>query len=239
MKPINLDDIISLRTAKQNFRDCYLVASINALTRTENGRKILSQNIKRSGDNFCVRFNNVYGHAETFLVKQSESDMLILTDNFMEPVPLSVPNHPIIKVIEVAMNKLLSIHPYKKPFLCKIPSCNEKFEFNKASNFLNMFTGVRPFILNESGLRMSLRKDEKAAKRLFDEIENRGGSFVAGTGYHLNPMEDLPHCYSVTNIQNDKVEMYDCRRQKHIVRTTDNAISSLKYICGYFNEMLK
>ena len=35
--------------------------------------------------------------------------------------------------------------------------------------------------------------------------ENRGGSFVMGTGYHLNPVEDLPHCFTVTGIENGKL----------------------------------
>ena len=238
MRPISFDEIISLRTAKQNFRDCYLVSSINALTRSENGRKILAKNIQRDGDDFCVRFNNVNGQAETYLVKQAECDELILMDKYLNPVLLSVPNNPIIKAVEVAMNKLLILHPNKKPFLCKIPECQEKFEFNKVSNFLQMFTGIRPYTLNESGLRMSLSKDSQIAKRMFSEIENRGGSFVMGTGYHLNPLEDLPHCLTVTQIKDGKVGLYDCRRQSHITRPQENTIRATKYLCGYFNEML-
>lgn len=239
MRPITFDEITTLKFAKQNFRDCYLVSSINALTRSENGRKILAQNIQRDGENFCIRFNDINGQAETYLVKQAECDELILYDRYLEPVQLKVPHNPIIKAIEVAMNKLLNLHPDKKPFLCKIPDCQEKFEFNKVSNFLNMFTGVRPITINESGLKMTLKKDEKAAKRIFSEIEQRGGSFVAGTGYHLNPLEDLPHCYAITNVEDSIVELYDCRRQTYLNRSDDKTIGTIKYICGYFNEMLK
>ena len=239
MRPITYDEIISLRTAKQNFRDCYLVSSINALTRTENGRKILSKNIQKDGENFCIKFNDVNGQSETYLVKQAECDELILMNKYLEPVPLKVPNHPIIKAIEVAMNKLLTLHPDKKPFLCKIPDCQQKFEFNKVSNFLKMFTGVRPYTLNESGFKMTLRENEQIARRMFSEIENRGGSFVMGTGYHLNPLEDLPHCLTVAGIEENKVNLYDCRRQIHISRSEENTTKSVKYLCGYFNEMLE
>ena len=238
MRPISFDEIVSLRIAKQNFRDCYLVSSINALSRSENGRKILARNIQRDGNDFCVRFNDVKGRAETYLVKQAECDELILLDKYLEPVPLKVPNHPIIKAVEIAMNKLLKLHPDKKPFVCKIPECQEIFEFNKVSNFLKIFTGVRPYTLNESGLKMTLKSDEQSAKRMFSEIKNRGGSFVMGTGYHLNPLEDLPHCLTVTGIEDGKVCLYDCRRQIHITRSENDATKSFKYICGYFNEML-
>ncbi len=238
MRPITSDEILSLRFAKQNFRDCYLVSSLNALTRCENGRNILERNILRDGDNFCVRFNDVNGSSETYLVKQAECDELILCDKYMEPVLLKVPHNPIVKAVEVAMNKLLSVHSDRKPFLCKIPECQEKFEFNKVSNFLKMFTGVRPVTLNEAGLKMNLKKDAQSAQRLFSEINERGGSFVAGTGYHLSPFEDLPHCYTVTNIENGKIDLYDCRRQIHITKDENNTIGSIKYFCGYFNEML-
>ncbi|MBO6088249.1 hypothetical protein J6P92_07910 [bacterium] len=238
MHPISFDEIISLRTAKQNFSDCYLVSSINALTRTENGRKILSQNIQRCGENFCIRFNDVNGQAETYLVKQAECDELILMDKYLNPVKLRVPNHPIIKAIEVAMNKLLKLHPDKKPFLCKIPDCQERFEFNKASVFFKMFTGIRPITINESGLKMSLKNDEQIAGRIFNEMKDRKGSFVMGTGYHFNPFEDLPHCYAVRSTDNGLVELYDSRRQASIARDFDGTIKSMKYICGYFNDML-
>lgn len=238
MHPITFDEILSLRMAKQNFRDCYLVSSINALTRSENGRKVLAQNIQRDGENFCIRFNDVNGLPETYLVKQAECDQLVLYDEFMEPVPLKVPHNPIIKAIEIAMNKLLKLHPDKKPFVCRIPKCQESFEFNKVSNFLKMFTGIRPYTLNESGLRMTLYKDEKIAKRIFTEMKTRDCSFVMGTGYHLNPLEDLPHCYTFTNADSGMVELYDCRRQTHFNRTENDIISSIKYICGYFDNML-
>lgn len=136
------------------------------------------------------------------------------------------------------MNKLLKVHPDRKPFLCKVPDCREKFEFNKVSNFLKMFTGVRPYTLNESGFKMTLKQDCNVAKRMFTEIENRGGSFVMGTGYHLNPAEDLPHCFTVTGIEDGSINLYDCRRQIHSSVDKDATINSLKYICGYFDEML-
>ena len=239
MRPITFDEIISLRMAKQNFRDCYLVSSINALTRSENGRRLLAQNIQRDGDNFCVRFNDINGQAETYLVKQAECDELILMDRYLNPVELKVPNHPIIKAIEITMNKLLSIHPDKKPFLCKIPNCQEKFEFNKVSNFLKMFTGMRPITINESGFNMSLR-DKNITESFFSELERRkSGSFVMGTGYHLSPFEDLPHCYTVTDVKDGIVELYDCRRQKYSQNTYLKTSNSMKYICGYFDEMLE
>ena len=73
---------------------------------------------------------------------------------------------------------------------------------------------------------------------MFVEMQNRENSFVMGTGYHLNPFEDLPHCLTVTEVSANNISTYDCRRQTHSERTHDIAIKSLKYICGYFGDML-
>ena len=175
---------------------------------------------------------------ETYLVRQAECDELILMDKYLNPVELKIPNHPIIKAIEVAMNKLLSLHNDKKPFLCRIPDCQQKFEFNKVSNFLKMFTGVRPVTINESGLKMTLKKDRQIAERIFSEIADREGCFVMGTGYHLNPLEDLPHCLTITEVGENKVSLYDCRRQIYVDKTYDDTLHSMKYVCGYYDDML-
>lgn len=239
MKPISMDEVLSLRFAKQNFRDCYLVASISALTHTKNGCKILQNNILKDGDNYCIRFNNVKGRAETFLVKQSECDDLVLTNKYLEIVPLEKPHHPIIKAIEVAMNKLLTLYPSKKPLVCRIPDSREKFEFNKVSNFLNLFTGIRPLTINESGLKMTLKEDKDIAKDLFEKMRKEEFvSFVLGSGYR-GLLDDLPHCWSVNELYPNKIIAFDGRRQLNVGTTFDQAISKYKFICGYFNEMLK
>lgn len=66
MKPIGIEDILSLNRSQQVFHDCYLVSSINALSRSENGRKILQNNIAREGNNFRIRFQNVNQNVEDF-----------------------------------------------------------------------------------------------------------------------------------------------------------------------------
>ena len=47
-KPISHKEIQGLRNATQVFSDCYLVSSINSLTRNSDGRQILKENIQKS-----------------------------------------------------------------------------------------------------------------------------------------------------------------------------------------------
>jgi len=239
MKPITINEVLSLQNAKQNFRDCYLVSAVSALTHTPNGRRILQNNIQKDGNNYCIKFNNVYGKPETYLVKGEECDQLILTDKYLEPVPLERPHHPIIKAIEVAMNKLLTQHPYKKPFICKIPECREKFEFNKVSNFFKMFTGISPITVNESGLKMTLLNNSDVATDLFERMRmQKDVSFVMGSGYKAL-FDDLPHCWTVSEIYPDRILTFDNRRQTYVGTNYEQSLHKYKFICGYFNEMLK
>ena len=242
MRPINFHEVRSLRFAKQNFCDCYLVSSIGALANSQNGRNLLHKNIQRDGNNFCVAFNNVHGKRLQFLIKESEWNNLILYNKYMEEIPLEKPHHPIIKAIEIAMNKLLKLYPDKKPFISKQARCDEKFEYNLPSNFLEMFTGVKPITLNEYGINMTLRSREESAANLLNKIaKEKESSFVVGTGLRLL-IRELPdyHCYSVQNINPSKdIQFFDHRRQISIDKDYPKAFKDLKFICGYFNDMLK
>lgn len=107
MKPINLNEIKSLQRVKQHFHDCYLVTSMNALSNTENGCKTLQNNISREGNNFNIKFKNINGKSEDFFISEKEINDLTLCDQFLNPIILTEPENPILKALEVAMNKLL------------------------------------------------------------------------------------------------------------------------------------
>lgn len=83
MKPINFEEIKSLQRVKQHFHDCYLVTSLNSLSNSENGRKILQNNILREGSNFKIKFKNVNGNQEDFFITEKEIDDLTLCDRFL------------------------------------------------------------------------------------------------------------------------------------------------------------
>lgn len=100
MKPINLSEIKSLQRVKQHFHDCYLVTSINALSNTENGRKILQENILRAGNNFNIKFKNINGKAEDFFISEKEINELTLCDRFFNPIILKEPENQFLKQLK-------------------------------------------------------------------------------------------------------------------------------------------
>ena len=243
MKPVTLNEIQNLKHAVQYFQDCYLVSSIGALTRSKNGMKILSENIAHSGNDYRIRFKNINGESKDFFVTQKEADELIYMDKFLNPVPINpdCPHNPIIKAIEVAMNKLLQQFPEKKPLICRLAGSNEKFEFNKPSNFLEMFTGKKPIKINESSIRFSLKSKAREAEEIFNKISQEpDSSFVAGTAINFSKNFSNYHCYSIKNVNNKNktVQIFDHRLLKTFVLTYEEAIKKLKFIVGYFNKDL-
>ena len=249
MKPISAEQVLSLQNAVQHFHDCYLVSSLNALSRSENGRKILQNNIKTDGKAFTVKFNNVNGLSETYLVKKEECDRLVMKNKSAT----SSEHNPIVNVVEVAMSKLLAIHPDKKPLISRLAKCDEPFEYNKPSNFLYMFTGRKPITVNESGLSMNLKNYKKYIYSIFGKMTETGNSsFVAGTGVQFGTELHNTHCFALNeSIEKDGVQianspkkklnfmrLFEGRKQKNITLTREDIIKKVKYISGYFNEML-
>ena len=166
MKPIGLEEIHTLKHSIQYFQDCYLVSAVGALTKSPNGRKILSENIAHTADGFRIKFRNINGQNKDYFITQKESDDLIYMDKYFNPIPIDpkFPHNPIIKALEAAMNKLLKDYPSKKPWICRLAKCHERFEFNKPSGFFEMFTGKKPINLNENGISLNLKSKENSAK---------------------------------------------------------------------------
>lgn len=243
MKPISQEQILSLRNAKQHFADCYLVSSIQALTNTENGRKILQHNITTDGTNFNIRFNHVIDKAEDYFVSEKAHKNLVLVDRFANEIELDEPHHPIIKAVEVAMEHLLWQHPEKKPLVCRLVTDTiQEFEYNKPSNFMEMFTGRKPIVLNEGGLRQTLKSHREEAMQLFERMDKGNDySFIAGTGIFGREGLRYAHCYPINgvNFENKYLEITENRSHETIKLPFERAIRGLKYLTGYFNSGLK
>lgn len=242
MKPINLSEIKSLQRVKQYFHDCYLVTSMNALSNTENGCKILQNNISREGNNFNIKFKNINGKSEDFFISEKDINDLTLCDRLLNPIILTEPENPILKALEVAMNKLLKKYPDKKSFANRLYKTNEEFEYNNPSRFLEMFTGIKPININENSIRMSLKSKSDEAKALLEKIgKNKNNSFIAGTGHHFIKGLTNWHCYTLENVDNANktAQIFDNRYQEEITLSFNDFIKKIKYITGYFNEDLK
>ena len=260
----NDKDINSIRQSKQIFSDCYMLSSLEALSHSTQGRNILSSNIQKfqvgtpvgattfkdefcknacscenalhSGDSFRIRFNNINGNQEDFFISQENSKYKEINKK---------QKNPIICAFETAMSELFEKHPDRKFWISKlIFPFKKSFEYNKVSNFMEMFTGKKPYVLAETSMNLNLKPYEQEVYKLLEKMGSLGSdnySFVAGSG--MIKMDDGHrwHCYTVMHVDNDKkkIVLMDKRTNEPSEYSFDEAIKKLKYFVGYFNEDLK
>lgn len=238
MKPITPQQIASLSTAQQYFHDCYLLSSLGILSRSKKGQKILQNNITTNGKDFNIKFKNVNGKAEDYFISESEINNLEYIDS--KPI-FSNPSIPIVKSVELAMNKLIKKHPFQKPLICRALETQERFEYNKPSNFLKLFTGITPETINESNLSMSLLdKISKAIDTLKKIANDKDSTFIVGTGISFDGLPSW-HCYGITkvDIQNNKFYVFDHRLNKELEFPIISGLLKFKFLTGFWSKDLK
>ena len=240
MPQLNINEIRSLKYARQYFHDCYLVSSLHALAQSSNGINIIKKNITRDGTNYNIQFD---GLGKMFSVSQDEFDKLDFVDKYCNPKPPKEPYNPILQAIEIAMEKLIAAYPSKKSITCRLAQCRNKFEYNYPSNFLELFTNKKPHTINERSINMKLASKKEEAMDLFEKLDNSnsGDSFVVGTGIRL--FSKLPDCHvfvlKKVDLKNNIIYILDNRVKKLIALSIEDALNNLKFITGYFNSDLK
>ena len=241
--PINDKEISALQNARQIFCDCYLTSSLNAFCRTQNGRKLLQQNIQKSvsgSGGFKIHFPDVKSKPEDIFVSEKEIRNLQLTDLLLNPVEHEYEENPIQKAVEISMNKLLDKHPSLKSFICMYATCVEDFEYNFPSVFMKIFTGHNPITINEKTLRMTLKSKKERVLELFNELDKKNGdfNFVAGTGFSFRKGFDDWHCFTVesVNANANTVNLRNSRTCNTVTVDFDTFIKNFKYLVGYISK---
>lgn len=243
LSPISSVQIAPLQNAVQKFHDCYLVSSLGALSRSTQGRKVLENNISHNTRNYNVKFRDIGGKAEDYLISKKTVNNMVFETEGGKSYELNKIVPPVVKAIELAMNKVIKNHPSKKPFIYRMLENQQDFEYNKPSRFLKMFTGKKPVTLNEGGIRMSLFGKIEKAFSLLNKIEkDKDSVFIAGTGWNMWGINSLPswHCYSVRQVrmEQNRIVLFDHRKQEEVVLPIQNALHQLKFLTGYFSKDL-
>lgn len=260
-------ELLALRTAKQEYADCYLVSAATALTRSKNGQRILQSNIETAVEEvpkfhftelsaslkrqyekvlekwniFKITFKNVYDKEESYIIDAKE-----FNKKFHIYHKQKKQNAQVLAALEIAMNKLVNRHFFKKPLISRLnePFLNASFEYNLPSNFFRMFTGKEPIVLGEKNLNFTLNPYKDEALKLFTQMgkdRNSNYSFVAGTGFKSINGSKAWHCFVVkkVDLKNKTIHLVNKRTNSVSKLSFDEALSKLKYIVGYFDENLK
>ena len=245
-KPITNLEITELRQARQVFSDCYLVSTLNSLSRTAEGRKILKTNISKrqtgTSAGYKICFQDVYGTPKDVFVTDKEIDNLV--DKYFNVVKHDIKKNKTLKAVEVAMGKLINDHPFLKSIVNRCAFSDEAFEYNTPSRFMKLFTGKKPIALNEQTLNLTLSSKKENAAELLKQIAKADGeqNFIAGTSAFVShPNIKNWHCYVLekVNPDNNAVTVYDTRTTETYTLSFTSFIKSFKYITGFFSKDLK
>lgn len=246
-RPISEQEISSLKNAKQIFSDCYLVSTLNALTRTDTGKSILKKHIQKTFNpdlpEYKIHFSNIYDSEKDIFVTLKEINNLKLSDKYGNIVMHNIEENNTLKAMEIAMNKLIKQHPFLKSLISRIPKSVEKFEYNSPSKFMHMFTGKKPRCVNEYSLKNTLISSTPEAKTILNLISSSNGehNFIAGTGYFVNfPKLETWHCYVITDVnkQTEKINIYNQKTGESFDLSINTFLKKFKFITGFLSKDL-
>lgn len=234
---ITNNEIDDFKNAKQHFSDCYLMTTLESLSHTENGRKVLKEQLQRDDKNpdilNCYLYNKK-GVKEKYSVPTSQ----VL--NGYEKVYRHQPND-IIRTVDISVNEYEKKHN-SKHFFCKLGASfkDYSFEYNLPSNFMKMFTGIEPKVLGETDYNINLEKYKDEALELFKRMDREDEfSFVISSGpksfdgrrWHVYVIEDV-------NIDDNTITIKEKRKNVPQTISIDEALKNFKFIAGYFNSDL-
>lgn len=235
--PISDKDIDNLEHAKQHFSDCYLMTTLETLSHTHNGRKILKEQIQY--DNGNPNLINCY-------LFKSNGDK----EKYSIPSNTAIKGYE--KLYDAQENKIIrsvdiSVAEYEKkykakPWICRLTDTFKTYAFenNLPSHFMKVFTGVEPRVIAEKDFNLDLNGYRAEVMELFKRMDKeKNHSFVIGTGvkmldgrtWHVYILEDV-------DLENNTITVKEKRGNKPRVMSIDTALNTFKYIAGYFDSDL-
>lgn len=232
-------EIDDLKRAKQHYSDCYLMTSLESLSNTENGRKILKKQIEHDDNDHniinCYLYNDKgkrekYSVPANVAVKNYEGLYKHQKNDIIRCMDISVAEYE---------NKYNS-----KPWICRISDNFKQYNFenNMPSHFLKTFTGIEPTVnIAEKDFNVDLASYRKKVMKLFERMDkDKNHSMLIGTGvkmldgrtWHVYVLEDV-------DLQNDTVTVKEKRSNISRTMKVDTALNTFKYIVGYFDKDLE
>lgn len=237
-KSISDKDIDGFEHAKQHFSDCYLMTTLETLSHTENGRKVLKDQIQYDDKNpkliNCYLFN-----------KNGEQEKYTIPTNAVlagyEKVYKGQENE-IIRSVDISVDQFEKKHK-AKPLICKIADKFKDYSFEKnlPSHFMKTLTGIEPHIIAEQDLNIDLSGYKEEVMELFERMDKeKEHSFLIGTGvkmldgrtWHVYVIQDV-------NLEDNTITVKEKRGNKPRKMNIDTALKTFKYIVGYFDSDLK
>ena len=231
-------EIDGFKDAKQHFSDCYLMCTLETLSQTENGRKILKKQIHR--DDSDPTKINCYFYKDTGIRERYTVPTATVVSGYKK-VYENQPNE-IIRSVDISVNEYEKRYKTKHA-LCKLGNTIKKytFEYNLPSNFMKMMTGIEPRVIGETDLNLDLTNYRDEVMKLFERMDKEDKhSFVISTGakaldghrWHVYIIQDV-------DLENNTITVKEKRGNEPQKLSIEEALKTFKFIAGYFNSDLE
>ena len=236
--PISDKDIDSFEHSKQHFSDCYLMSTLETLSHTQNGRRVLKEQIQYDNGNPDIINCYLYksnGEREKYSIPSERAI------NGYEKL-YAAQDNKIIRSMDISVAEYEKKYQ-AKPLICRITD-NFKtyaFENNLPSHFMKVLTGIEPRVIAEKDFNLDLSGYRAEVMKLFERMDKeKNHSFVIGTGvkmldgrtWHVYVIEDV-------DLASNTITVKEKRSNKPRVMNIDTALNTFKYIAGYFDSDLE
>lgn len=231
-------DIDKFESTKQHFSDCYLMTTLETLSHTPNGRKVIKEHIQYDDKN--PKLINCYLYAPN----NKEEKYTIPTNAVVKGYEklYRLQDNEIIRSMDVSVAQYENKHK-AKPWICRFTDNFKDYAFENSlpSHFMKIFTGVEPRVIAEQDFNFDLNGYKDEVMNLFERMDKeKKHSFVIGTGvkmldgrtWHVYILEDV-------DLKNGTVTVKEKRGNKPRVMSIDSALNTFKFIVGYFDSDLK
>lgn len=234
---ISDNDIDGFKDAKQYYSDCYLMTTLEALSHTKNGRKLLKNQIEYDDANSniinCYLYNPK-GVREKYSVPTDEAV------KGYKKLYTKQPNE-IIRSMDISVGEYEK--KYKaKPWVCRVTDNFKTYQFenNLPSHFMEIFTGKKPNVVGEMDFNLDLSNYKDKVMPLLERMDKeKNYSFVISTGAKMLNGHSW-HVYMIENvdIENGTITVKEKRGNKPQTMSIDTALRTFKFMVGYFDSDL-
>ena len=231
-------EIDSFRSAEQHFSDCYIMSTLDTLSKTKNGRKILKKQIEHDDKNplqiNCYLYNpngiREKYRIPTNAIVQGYDKLYRSQDN------------ELVRSVDITVGEYEK--RYKaKPWICRFTDDFKTYTFENSlpSHFMTILTGKKPTVnIAETDFNIDLDSKREEVMNLFKRMQtDRNHNLVIGTGlkmldgrsWHVYVLEDV-------NLENNTITVKNKRGNELKTMNINTALNTFKFIVGYFDKDL-
>lgn len=235
-RSVSYKETENFKNAEQYYSDCYLMATVDSLTNSYNGRRILQQQLEIDNNNENI---NCYLYSPT-----GEKEKYVIPANTAisgyEDLYKNQ-NNKYIRALDISVAEYEKRHSIK-PFICRLSEIVKtyRFENNVPAHFMEQLTGVKPITVGSTYKDLTLKGHREELMQLFQKMaKEKHYSFVLTSGYKkFNGRRYHAYIIEDVNLEKNTITIKEKRKNTPQEISIDEALSVFCAMSGYFESDL-